>query len=184
MLILYLALIDDEEDKEKFEQIYNRYRLKMFYTAEKILGNYHEAENAVQDTFIKIARNMKTFQNMNWDEIFSYVIKAVQNTSINMLKCKERHKTINIEDCYDLSDKNALIDLCVVENYEVIVKCIKKMDILYRAVFYLYYIEDIPLKEIARMLDRKPACVRKQISRGRAIFIDNLKRELEIDGGI
>lgn len=184
MLILCLTLIDDEEETLKFEEIYNKYRLQMIYTAQKILGNYHDAENAVQDTFIKIARNMKKISKLNSNEVFSYVIKAVQNTSINLLESKERHKTIDIDDCYELDDRTALTDLCVLENYEIIVKCIGKMDIIYRDVFYLYYIDDVPLKEIAQKLDRNQATVRKQISRAREVFIKNMKKELELGEGL
>ncbi len=52
MLAFYMAFIDDEDDREKFEIIYNEYRKRMVSTAYSILRNHEDAEDAVHDTFI------------------------------------------------------------------------------------------------------------------------------------
>lgn len=183
ILIFCMALIDDENDRDRFEEIYMTYRKKMIYTAEQVLGNYQDAEDAVHETFIKIARNMQSLEGMTSSEVFSYVIKAAQNTAINMKKARKKHDyNLNIDDCIDLDDKSALIDLCTFENYEPILRCIEQMDVFYREVFYLYYVEDLSAPEIADKLGRKPATVRKQISRSKQMFMDNFKMEVEENG--
>lgn len=53
MLAFYMAFIDDEDDREKFEMLYNEYRKRMVYIAYSVLGNNEDAEDAVHDTFIK-----------------------------------------------------------------------------------------------------------------------------------
>ena len=60
MLAFYMSFIDDDDDREKFEIIYNEYRKRMVSTAYSILRNHEDAEDAVHDTFIKIARNMNS----------------------------------------------------------------------------------------------------------------------------
>ena len=57
MIQLYLTLIDDEEDKVRFEHAYYRYRKLMHREAKKILKDGHRAEDAVQEAFFRIARN-------------------------------------------------------------------------------------------------------------------------------
>ena len=57
MLIYYLSLIDDPRDDEKFIQIYELYRNSMFNKANSILHNVQDAEDAVQEAFISIAKN-------------------------------------------------------------------------------------------------------------------------------
>lgn len=49
-MFLLLAMIDNEEDKSKFEQLYNQYKQLMFYIANGILHDENLAEDAVQHT--------------------------------------------------------------------------------------------------------------------------------------
>ena len=58
-MLIYMTLIDSEEEQSKFEQIYQKYKGLMFYVANKILHNEHDAEDAIHQAFIKIAENMK-----------------------------------------------------------------------------------------------------------------------------
>lgn len=85
MLAIYLSLIDDEDDREKFEILYYTYRKRMAYVANSVLHNEHDAEDAVHDTFIKLANNMKSIGDPDSDQTLSYVLKAVKNTAINFL---------------------------------------------------------------------------------------------------
>ena len=48
MIALYLALVD-EEQKDKFEQVYYKYRNLLYYIAYEILQNERDAEDAVQE---------------------------------------------------------------------------------------------------------------------------------------
>lgn len=65
MLLFYMSLIDNDDDRTKFEILYNKYRKRMVYTAYSVLGNNEDAEDAVHDTFIKIARNMNLLAILN-----------------------------------------------------------------------------------------------------------------------
>ena len=53
--MIYLQMIESEDDKVKFEEIYLKYKSPMFYAANKILHNEQDAEDAVHMAFIKIA---------------------------------------------------------------------------------------------------------------------------------
>ena len=57
MLQIYLAIIDDENDKSRFEELYERYARLMHYAAREILADDRLAEEAVQEAFFRIARN-------------------------------------------------------------------------------------------------------------------------------
>ena len=58
--MLYAAVIDDAEDIKKFEKIYYEYREQMFFVANKILRDSYEAEDAVQNALLGIARSIRT----------------------------------------------------------------------------------------------------------------------------
>lgn len=53
-MLIYLTLIETEEDKRKFERIYLDYKQTMFYAANRILKNYHSSEDAVHQAFCEL----------------------------------------------------------------------------------------------------------------------------------
>ena len=59
LLPVFLTLIDEPNDNEKFDQIYSEYRNKMYYKALSMLRNPALAEEAVQESLLKIAENNK-----------------------------------------------------------------------------------------------------------------------------
>lgn len=118
MLALYMLFIDDENDKPKFEIIYYTYKENMLLMAQSVLHNKQDAEDVVHDTFIKIARNMKSIGEPESDKTLSYVLKATKNTAINLLnKNKTKENIIYMENFDDLSDKEFLEKLNISENY-------------------------------------------------------------------
>lgn len=63
MLILYMSFIDDEIHRRLFEEIYMTYRKQMFLVARAVLSNDSDAEDAVHDVFLKIAKSQNA---ENW----------------------------------------------------------------------------------------------------------------------
>lgn len=53
-MLIYLALIETEEEKRKFERIYTDYRQTMYFAAYRILQNVHTAEDAVHQAFLRV----------------------------------------------------------------------------------------------------------------------------------
>lgn len=53
MLQIYLTIIDDENDKSRFEELYERYARLMHYAAREILADDRLAEEAVQEAFLE-----------------------------------------------------------------------------------------------------------------------------------
>ncbi len=56
-MLVYLQMIDLEENQSKFKRIYDKYRWLMFSIALKILHNREDAEDALQNAFIAIAKD-------------------------------------------------------------------------------------------------------------------------------
>ena len=53
-MIIYLQMIESDEDKSKFEQLYIMYKGLMFHVAMKILKNEFDAEDAVHQAFLSL----------------------------------------------------------------------------------------------------------------------------------
>ena len=107
MITLYMSFIDDEDKREKFEIIYRLYRKRMVSTAYSVLHNREDAEDTVHETFIRIAKNMKSIENPMSERTLSYVIKATKNNAINLLNKNNKEKdNIDIESIENIPDKD------------------------------------------------------------------------------
>lgn len=178
MLAFYMSFIDDESDKPKFEIVYYKYRAKMLLMAESVLHNRHDAEDAVHDTFIKIARNMKSIDDPESDQTLSYVLKATKNTSINFYnKAKSTENVIYIENYDNIPDKEFLEKLEMKENYSEVVDVILKLDDKYKDVLFYHFVRGMTSGEIADILGRKKTTVKQQLVRGRRILLEELDKE-------
>ena len=92
MLTLYLAYLDDVNDKKLFEEIYYSYRKQMVTFAITLLGNEDDAQDAVGDVFLRIAqKNWDTVRAIeNKSDLRNYLLKATKNTSLNKIKTKKK----------------------------------------------------------------------------------------------
>lgn len=175
MLALYLEIIDDEDDRVKFEKIYYNYRKRMVYEAYSILHNKADAEDAVHDTFIKIARNMKSIDDTDSDKTLWYVLKAVKNTAINILHKNERVTSFaELGDVEKMTDENFFEKLGISENYKEVVDAIRGLDDTYRDAMFYHFVSEMKISEIAELLGRKKSTVQQQLVRGKKLLLEIL----------
>ena len=83
--MIFLAIIDSNENRLNFEELYFQYEKKMYYTAFQILQNKEDAEDALQNAFWAIARNIEKIDRVDSIETQIYVIKAVKSRALNLL---------------------------------------------------------------------------------------------------
>ena len=87
--VIYMDLIDDAESLIEFEEIYHTYRKRMFYVANTVLQDAHEAEDAVQDAFIGIARNKSTVRKIREaEDLGNYVLEFSVKETAETLQLK------------------------------------------------------------------------------------------------
>lgn len=182
-MLIFLSLIDDDEGKEKFGALYNLYRKKMFFVANEILHNECDAEDAVQETLLSLARNIKNVDVVHSKKAYYYVMTITENTALNLLKKKkgESRKIINLDFDDDswlfVSDSDIAEEFVSKEEYNRIVDIIQSLPDIYSDVLYLHYVENLTAREIASALSRKQETVRKQIVRGKKMLIHYLRKE-------
>lgn len=179
MIAFYMSLIDNDDDRAKFEILYKKYRKRMVHTAFSVLGNEEDAEDAVHDTFIKIARNMRSIGDPDSGEALSYVLKAAKNTAINLSqKNAARNKHIQLENVENISDGQFFEELRIQENYGEVVASIRSLNDTYRDVLFYYFVEGMKAKDIADLLGRSNSAVQQQIIRGKKKLLEMLENDL------
>lgn len=89
MLALYLTLIDNEDDKRSFEDLYNQNRSKAYAIAFNILKNKALAEEACSEAFFSLAKSFQKIKNLESHKLDYYIVITVRNASLNLLKKKK-----------------------------------------------------------------------------------------------
>ena len=84
MIGICLTLIDEEDDKRTFEELYMATRKKAYSIAFRILNNRNLAEEACSEAYLKVAENFGRIKHLDEHQLDYYVVVAVQNTSCNL----------------------------------------------------------------------------------------------------
>lgn len=164
MLPIYLAMLDSEEEKSKFESLYLTYRKLMFHVANGILNDEGLAEDAVHQAFLKILENFDKVGEISCHKTRSYVVIIVRNAAINMYNSRKRHFAVPIEEAA----------FCAAEEK---LERTDDLDGLAKAVLKLKYVQEFSNAEIAGMLGISEAAVRKRLKRARRMLEEILGRE-------
>ena len=154
--MIYLQLIESEDDKFKFEKIYKQYRNLMFYVAFNLLGNEQDAEDAVHSAFLKVAENLQNLSEAICPKTKSYVVIVTEHKAIDMLRQRNRHDIQSLDDlpetfCSDKSSAHSFTDELL--GNSALAKCILALPPRYKEIILLKYYHGYNLHEIAKMLD-------------------------------
>lgn len=165
-------MFETEEERSQFEQLYIEYKQDMYAIAYNILGNNEDAEDAVHQSFLKIAEKFTEISSFSCQKLRSYIVIISSNTAKNIYKQNKRR-----------ADKNTVFDAAVsipddyfeMIDYFELKETIKKLPQDYKDVIYLYYTKDLSAKDIADLLDISTANVYKRISRARMLLKEYLE---------
>ena len=173
MLSFYLALIQDEENKIKFENIYLAHHKTMLNVAFGITGNQHDAEEALSNALYAIARNIERIDNANELLLKSYLLKVVKNSAIDILRKRASERKADIDDLIALpAESDIMRDIEGDEEYKKLVKIIYNMPSTYRDVLVLRFLHGLKAREIADSLFISESSVKTKIRRGKKILSD------------
>jgi len=174
-MLIYLNLIETEEEKNKFEQIYNSYKHTMFYVAKSILKDDYLSEDAVHNAFINIAKSMDNINEVDSYRTKGYVVVIVRNISINMLKIQ--NKTVDVDELEEriTDDLNLEDEVLLKLSFDSIIEEITSLPVIYKDVLYLSYVEDLNTQEISRLINISNEAVKKRLQRGRKILVKKLE---------
>jgi RNA polymerase sigma-70 factor (ECF subfamily) len=158
-------------NKEAFHLIFKKHYLPLYYYAKRITGSKENAEEVLQNTFLRLWENPDV---LNIDRsLESYLFKAVYNNSINLLKQLQikvkyennyKQRIMEANEFFSLSEKNNLSILVANELNEKIEISINKLPKQCQRIFKLSRFEGLKNKEIAEQLDISLNTVIKQIS--------------------
>ncbi len=180
MLLLLFTYIDNHQYDDEFEKIYYENKTRMMKITRSILHNEWDAEDALQNAFIAIARNMKTIAGMDAAAIYVYVGMCAQSAARDMLPAKlRRDRVLSLDEQNFPLTEDLEKDFVSKEHYEELVAIIQGLPEVYQEVLTLNCVYEMKPREIAKLLDRNKETVKSQLKRGRALLIQRIKEHEE-----
>lgn len=172
-MLLFIPDTLPDDDKQLISKMYEKHCRRMFAAAKQITNDNSDAEDAVQNAFVSIVKNIGRINIDDEEALRGYLLTVVKNEAINILR-----KRKNLEPADKMTE---VADGCDVEFltekrevFEYAVKIMSAMDEKYRAPLYMTVVMGYSAKEAAKILGRDHKTVKVQISRARKMLADAL----------
>jgi RNA polymerase sigma factor (sigma-70 family) len=155
-------------------ELYSRYSPKMLAVCYRFAHNREDAEDMLQEGFIKVFSQIHTFRNQGAFE--GWIRRIVVHTCINHLKKNKRfNESVDLIHANTVQIREETVPSIV--QAKQIVECIRILPMGYRTVLNLYAIEGYSHKEIAEMLDIEESTSRSQYTRAKQMLEDILVKK-------
>ena len=142
MLSAYMAMIDDKALCNEIEKFYYASRVKAMRVAYSVLGSDALAEEAVSESFLKLAKCFQKVHSLPSHKLESYFVITVKNTAVDMLRKEKKIETVEYDDELDHEPMPDAYPSALNE-------CIAKLSDTDREVLYLRTSLDLGYDEIA-----------------------------------
>lgn len=168
-------------DANAFSTLVERYKNMVFTLALKMVKNREEAEEISQDTFIKAYKNLNKFKG---DSKFStWLYKIGYRTSLDNLKKNKGKYNIDTIDEITInkikSTEGILESIERKERAEVINTCMLSLPEDERAILWMFYFDELSLKEIIEVTDFSEANVKVKLHRARKSLLNIVEKKVE-----
>jgi len=138
---------------------------RLLRTAVATMGCMTEAEDIVQETFLRLYEHQPRFESLSHET--AWLIRVTVNLCKSRLRSHWWRKSAPLLDIYPAAD----------DFQHDLVETVFALPHKYRAVIHLYYYEGYQTKEIAEITTQSEAAVRQQLSRARQMIKNSLKGE-------
>ncbi len=153
--------------EKDFEAFVLQYEKLVFTVCYQLVKDYGEAQNLTQDTFLSAYQHIDEYQGDNYKP---WLIRIASNKAKDFLR-SAYHRKVDATDDWDAlpmeTQRSAEQEAVSKDTALLITQVIREMEEPYRKVSVLYFLEEKPLPEIARLLDRPPKTVETQLYRAR-----------------
>ncbi len=163
-----------QKGKREYQQaLYDKYADGMYLVALRYSKMQQEAEDILQEAFIKVFKNIESFRK---DSSLAYWIKRiVVNTALNHQRSKlYLYPMVDVTELNDWSDKESIISGL---GYEELLSLIRELPTGCQVIFNLFAIEGYKHHEIAKKLEISEGTSKSQYSRAKSILVEKITNQ-------
>ena len=152
-------------NSNRLEELVTKHENTLYRAALAILGDVQEAEDAVQETYLRYLEKRPELRDENHEK--AWLLKVTANRCKSVLRQRRRHPAVELLDVYPAPEGDT----------RELVEAVLALPANQRAAIHLFYNEGYSTEEIAAILGQRPGTVRSHLSRGR----EALRRKLKGD---
>lgn len=172
-------------DRLEFSRMVETYSTRLYRLALKMLGNQQDAEDVLQETFLKAFRHLSGFDGRS--RISTWLYRIASNEALMMMR-KKHPTTISLDEPIEGDEGETeplqIVDWCCIPEHELmndeariqLDKAVQKLPPNLRMAFILRDIEDLSTQEAAEVLGLSENALKTRLSRARL----RLREELTV----
>jgi RNA polymerase sigma factor (sigma-70 family) len=159
-------------DLAAYDELVRRYQTRIYSLAYNMTSSKEDAEDMVQDVFVKAYSSLKSFRGTS--SFYTWIYRIAINRTINFLKKRKKKQTLSLNDedegierdpaYVELSARESPVrDASLSELQEKLNKALLVLSEKHRTVVVLHDIQGLPHDEIARMIGCSEGTVRSRL---------------------
>jgi RNA polymerase sigma-70 factor (ECF subfamily) len=182
-----LALVQAAKDGDitAFEQLIKKYDRNVFRIAQHITQNREDAEDVVQDAFLKAYQNLQQFQGNS--KFYTWLVRIAVNEALMKLRKRKTSKTVSMDEEVETEDGSVPREVAdwspnpeqlfrQAELSDILAKTIQGLPTGFRTVFVLRDVEGLSTEETAETLGLSVPAVKSRLLRARLQLRERLSR--------
>lgn len=176
---MLFAAIQDEQERQKAERLYCRYCKPMYFEAYGILHDKRDAEDAIQESFIRIMRNLYKIDENDVPKTRGFLTIICRNVALDIYHRQAGTNTMPLEDADSVPDWKLETEEIVInkETFARVKAAIEALAPKYRDVFLLKYAYGYRREEIASVFGLSVEAVKKRLLRAKQMIVNEFGKE-------
>lgn len=178
-------------DDRAFAELVKRYEAKIFRLAQHITQNREDAEDVLQETFLRAYEHLDQFQGNS--KFYTWVVRIAVNQALMKLRRRRTDKSVSLDETIDTGEDTVTREIAAwdedpeqrfsrEELGEILDSAIQTLAPAYRSVFLLRDVDDLSTEETAEALGLSVPAVKSRLLRARLQLREKLTRYFKRKG--
>ena len=180
-----------EGDARAFGELVRRYEGKIFRLALHVTQNREDAEDVLQETFLKAYEHLDQFKGDS--KFYTWIVRIAVNQSLMKLRRRKTDKSVSLDEAIDTGEDTITREVAAwdedpeqrfsrEELGEILDTAVESLEPAYRSVFVLRDIEELSTEETAEALNLSVPAVKSRLLRARLQLREKLTRYFKRKG--
>ena len=174
-----------------FSELVEKYERRIYRMARNILQNEEDAEDVMQETFLKAFSHLDSFQGQS--KFYTRITRIAVNESLMKLRKRKTDRSVSLDESIETDEEPIVREIAVWEDNpesrysqaeirEILDKAIASLKPIFRTVFVLRDVEELSTEETAEALGLSVAAVKSRLLRARLQLREKLTRAFKRKG--
>ncbi|MBQ8546211.1 MAG: sigma-70 family RNA polymerase sigma factor [Clostridia bacterium] len=175
-MLFFLMLVNDEQERDALEKIYEENFDWMLKTAFYFLKNNEDAEDAIQEVFVGLVKNKTDIPTGDEERLRAYLFICIRNSAFALAKKKNYDTDISDEFIESLSTEEDIQDRLIKKDfYNEVLAYIKTMPPIYKDILVLNVLYGKSSHKIAKILQIPKKTAESRLTRAKQLLNKQFK---------